>query len=253
MIASDLLRAARLRRAAVRRTARGDRRARPASRASATRSTGRRSTPAMPNLLEEDELERGNALFQTVENMAWAVGPIIGGAIVAVSGTHAAYWINAASFVFSALADPADPGAPAPVGGADQQGALARHRATGSSFARRSPALQVMLVAWSVEMLAVACVERRRGGDREGLLQRGRLRLRAALRRRRASAWRSEASSAACSRERRAGRRPLRPGDDPRGHRLRRSRRSPRTSGSRRRRSSSPGSAAARRRSTTCC
>src|SRR4029079_13848468 len=57
---------------------------------------------ALPNLLEEHELERGNALFQTVENMAWAVGPIIGGAIVAVSGTSAAYWINAASFVFSA-------------------------------------------------------------------------------------------------------------------------------------------------------
>jgi MFS family permease len=57
---------------------------------------------AMPNLLEEDELEKGNALFMTVENMAWAVGPLIGGAIVATSGTQAAYWINAVSFVFSA-------------------------------------------------------------------------------------------------------------------------------------------------------
>ncbi len=40
----------------------------------------------MPNLLEEDDLEQGNALFMTVENMAWAAGPLVGGVIVAASG-----------------------------------------------------------------------------------------------------------------------------------------------------------------------
>ena len=65
----------------------------------------------MPNLLEEDELEKGNALFMTVENMAWAVGPLIGGTIVATSGTQAAYWINAVSFVLSAVLIRAIPGA----------------------------------------------------------------------------------------------------------------------------------------------
>ena len=159
MIASDLAARRRLRRAAVRRLARGDRRARRRERASATRSIGRRSTPRLPNLLEDDELERGNALFQTVENIAWAAGPLIGGAIVAAPGTHAAYWINAVSFVFSALAHPADPGAPPAVGERRSAGALARHRRRASRSLRTSPALKV--VRHRVERRrcsAVACV-----------------------------------------------------------------------------------------------
>ena len=112
---------------------------------------------AMPNLLEENELERGNALFQTVENMAWAAGPIVGGAIVATSGTHTAYWINAASFVLSAVVIRLIPArrlqSEAPISKGHW-----RDIADGLAFARRSPALQVMLAAWSVEMIAVACV-----------------------------------------------------------------------------------------------
>src|SRR5437763_3429566 len=111
----------------------------------------------MPTLLEENELERGNALFQTVENMAWAAGPIIGGAIVAASGTHVAYWINAASFVFSALVIRLIPArrlqSEAPISKGHW-----RDIADGLSFARHSSALRAILIAWSVEMLAVAFV-----------------------------------------------------------------------------------------------
>jgi MFS family permease len=112
---------------------------------------------AMPNLLEEDELERGNALFQTVENMAWAAGPIAGGAIVALSGTDAAYWINAVSFVFSAAVLRLIPARRLQSEVPISKGHW-RDIADGLSFARRSPTLQVMLAAWSVEMIAVACV-----------------------------------------------------------------------------------------------
>jgi MFS family permease len=112
---------------------------------------------AMPNLLEEGELERGNALFQTVENMAWAVGPIVGGAIVAVSGTSAAYWINAVSFVFSAFVIRLIPArrlqSEAPISKGHW-----RDIADGLSFARHSRALQAILIAWSVEMIAVGCI-----------------------------------------------------------------------------------------------
>jgi MFS family permease len=112
---------------------------------------------AMPNLLEENELERGNALFQTVENMAWAAGPIVGGAIVAVSGTDTAYWINAGSFVFSAAVIRLIPSrrlqSEAPISKGHW-----RDIADGLAFARRSPTLQVMLVVWSIEMIAVGCV-----------------------------------------------------------------------------------------------
>lgn len=112
---------------------------------------------AMPNLLDENELERGNALFQTVENMAWAVGPIIGGAIVAASGSHAAYWINAASFVFSALVIRLIPARRLQSDTPVSKGHW-RDIADGLSFVRDSAALRVILLVWSVEMIAVACV-----------------------------------------------------------------------------------------------
>ena len=112
---------------------------------------------ALPNLLAENELERGNALFQTVENMAWAAGPLAGGAIVAVSGTHAAYWINAASFVFSALVIRLIPARRLQSEIPISKGHW-RDIADGLAFARRSRALLAILMAWSVEMIAVACV-----------------------------------------------------------------------------------------------
>jgi MFS family permease len=112
---------------------------------------------ALPNLLAENELERGNALFQTVENMAWAVGPIVGGAIVAASGTHVAYWINAASFVFSATLIRLIPTSKLQSDVPVSRGHW-RDIADGLSFARHSRALRVILTAWSIEMIAVACV-----------------------------------------------------------------------------------------------
>jgi MFS family permease len=56
----------------------------------------------LPNLVPQEELASANALLQTVENASWAIGPIVGGAITAAAGPHAAYWVNAASFLVSA-------------------------------------------------------------------------------------------------------------------------------------------------------
>ena len=56
----------------------------------------------IPNLVEPEELPAANALLQTMENMSWAIGPILGGLLAAAAGPHAAYWINAASFLLSA-------------------------------------------------------------------------------------------------------------------------------------------------------
>src|SRR3954468_17162899 len=89
--------------------------------------------------------------------MAWAAGPIVGGVIVATSGTHAAYWINAASFVFSALVIRLIPSGRLQSEVPISKGHW-RDIADGFSFARHSRALQAILVAWSVEMLAVAFV-----------------------------------------------------------------------------------------------
>jgi MFS family permease len=57
----------------------------------------------VPNLVPEAQLGNANALLQTVENASWAVGPILGGLLTAAAGPHAAYWINAGSFLISAV------------------------------------------------------------------------------------------------------------------------------------------------------
>jgi MFS family permease len=57
----------------------------------------------VPNLVPDALLEEANALLQGVENAAWAVGPLLGGVVTAASGPHAAYWIDAASFLVSAV------------------------------------------------------------------------------------------------------------------------------------------------------
>jgi MFS family permease len=57
----------------------------------------------VPNLVPEDQLPEANALLQIVENASWAVGPLVGGILVASAGPNAAYWINSASFVVSVV------------------------------------------------------------------------------------------------------------------------------------------------------
>jgi dTMP kinase len=56
----------------------------------------------VPNLVPEELLPEANAVLQTIENVSWAAGPVLGGLLTAAAGPHAAYWINAGSFVLSA-------------------------------------------------------------------------------------------------------------------------------------------------------
>ena len=57
----------------------------------------------MPNLVSEDEREQATSLLTTVEHIAWTLGPILAGGLLAASGPEIAYWANAATFVLSAL------------------------------------------------------------------------------------------------------------------------------------------------------
>jgi MFS family permease len=57
----------------------------------------------VPNLVSDELLGSANALLQTVENAAWAIGPLLGGVLTATWGPHSAYWINAVSFLISAV------------------------------------------------------------------------------------------------------------------------------------------------------
>jgi predicted MFS family arabinose efflux permease len=57
----------------------------------------------MPNLVGDDDLPQANSLLQASENLAWMLTPPAAGILVAVSGPDPAYWVNAASFLLSAL------------------------------------------------------------------------------------------------------------------------------------------------------
>jgi DHA3 family macrolide efflux protein-like MFS transporter len=57
----------------------------------------------VPNLVEPDELALGTALLQVTDWFAAALGPVIGGALVSLSGPHVVYFINAGTFLFSAV------------------------------------------------------------------------------------------------------------------------------------------------------
>ena len=56
----------------------------------------------LPNLVADEDLPSANGLLQAVENVSWTVAPPLAGLIVAAWGPHAAYWVNAASFLVSA-------------------------------------------------------------------------------------------------------------------------------------------------------
>jgi dTMP kinase len=107
----------------------------------------------VPNLVPTDELPQANALLQTVENMSWTLGPIVGGVLTAVAGPSAAYGINAASFLVSiALVVRIPPRL------LQSERALSRGHwrdlADGFAAALRSRSMLAVLVAWGIASLA---------------------------------------------------------------------------------------------------
>jgi len=111
----------------------------------------------LPNLVPADRLVSANALLQLVEWTTTAIGPILGGAIVAASGPDLAYRVNAVTFGISALLVMGIPGrllqSDRPIGRGHW-----RELAEGFSVVRHSRALLCVLIAWSIAMLAVGIV-----------------------------------------------------------------------------------------------
>lgn len=109
----------------------------------------------LPNLVDDRDLPSANGLIQGIENLTWAIGPLLGGALVAAAGPDPAYWVNAATFVVSALLLLRIPGRRFQAGTAESRGHW-RDLLEGFSFVVRSRALLTVLVAWNVFMLASA-------------------------------------------------------------------------------------------------
>src|SRR5207247_2515656 len=91
-------------------------------------------------------------------NVSWTVAPVIGGALVAASSPDVAYWINAASFLLSALLV-------LRISGTDLQGAIAashghlRDLRDGFSRVLHTRPLLTVLVVWTIALGAVASTQ----------------------------------------------------------------------------------------------
>jgi MFS family permease len=108
---------------------------------------------ATPNLVPDAELPSANALLLTVENVSWAIGPLLGGVLAAADGPSTAYAVNAVSFVVSigfVLRIP-----PRML---QSERALSRGHwrdlRDGFSATLRSPSMRTVLVAWGIASLA---------------------------------------------------------------------------------------------------
>ncbi len=112
------------------------------------------SYAGLPNLIADKDLPEANGLLQTAENLTWAIGALVGGVLVALSGPDLAYWVNAASFAASALLL-------LRIRETLEQGKMVseghvRDLLTGLALVVRSRPLLTVLVAWSIVMLANA-------------------------------------------------------------------------------------------------
>ena len=110
----------------------------------------------LPNLVSDRDLPYANGLLQTADNLTWAMGALVGGALVAATSPDTAYWVNAATFLVSAILisrireSLEEERAPS----------LGRWRdlVDGLKLVTRERPLVTVLVAWSIVMLANAGV-----------------------------------------------------------------------------------------------
>jgi MFS family permease len=110
----------------------------------------------LPNLVSDRDLPYANGLLQTADNLTWAMGALVGGALVAATSPDTAYGVNAATFLVSAILisrireSLEEERAPS----------LGRWRdlVDGLKLATRERPLVTVLVAWSIVMLANAGV-----------------------------------------------------------------------------------------------
>ena len=56
----------------------------------------------LPNLVPDDELTNANSLLQTIETLAWMVGPVVAGVMLTQWGPAVPYAVNAVTFLVSA-------------------------------------------------------------------------------------------------------------------------------------------------------
>ncbi len=111
----------------------------------------------LPTLVSDDEREEATSILSTVEHVAWTLGPVLAGALLAASGPDIAYWANAATFVLSAAIVSRIPSGALRSDEPISRGHWADVR-DGMGLVLRSRHLVTVLVVWSTAGIATACV-----------------------------------------------------------------------------------------------
>jgi MFS family permease len=109
----------------------------------------------LPNLVSGEMLPRANSLLRTAEQLTITIGTLVGGVVVAASGPDVAYWVNAVTFLLSALLLLRIPTALLQQGHVASRGHW-QDVAEGIQAVRRSRALMTVLVSWNLAMLTIA-------------------------------------------------------------------------------------------------
>jgi MFS family permease len=108
----------------------------------------------VPNLVPDKDLAHGTALLQATDWAAATAGPALGGVLTSAWGPHFVYWINAATFVFSALLLLRIPAHLLQSEQAISRGHW-RDIAEGLNAFRRSRSLRIVLFALGIAQLAI--------------------------------------------------------------------------------------------------
>jgi MFS family permease len=111
----------------------------------------------LPNLVHERERELATSLLSTVEHVAWTVGPVAAGLLLAAWGPDVAYWVNAVTFVASAVLVARIAAEALRSDEPISRGHWADVR-EGLGLVLRSRHLVTVLVVWSTAAIATACV-----------------------------------------------------------------------------------------------
>ena len=111
----------------------------------------------LPNLVPDEELTNANSLLQTVETLAWMIGPVVGGLMLTVWGTSVPYTVNAITFLVSAVLV-----ARIPEGKLRSTDSLTRGHwrdvADGFRLVVTARPLRTVLVVWNVVLIGAGAV-----------------------------------------------------------------------------------------------
>ena len=111
----------------------------------------------LPNLVPEDELTNANSLLQTVETLAWMIGPVLGGLMLTAWGTSVPYVVNAVTFLISAALV-----ARIPEGKLRSKEPLTRGHwrdvADGLTLVVTARPLRTVLVVWNVVLIGAGAI-----------------------------------------------------------------------------------------------